>query len=230
MKKATRFATLFVIVAVALHAASSPGGNPNPGIISPHAKYRGLTYGEWGAAVWPTAFSIPVVAGDHPFFSGGAMQGPKGVVFLVGIPGGATIDLTVRPGTPIFFPLVNFECSVLEPDPFHGDDEDELRECANDHLDNTTGLFAEIDGVPVNNPEDYRVESPLFEVGPLPEDNLFEAFGLDAPAGTTTPAVDAGVYVLLAPLPVGEHEIHFGGTATEFGVTFDVTYNITVEP
>ena len=39
-------------------------------------------------------------------------------------------------------------------------------------MDNTSGMFAVIDGVPVNNLDAYRVESPLFEFGPLPEDNL----------------------------------------------------------
>ena len=55
-----------------------------------------------------------------------------------------------------------------------------------------------IDGVPVRDVGAYRVESPLFVFGPLPEDNIF-----GAPVGTTSPAVDAGVYLLLAPLPPG---------------------------
>jgi len=87
-----------------------------------------------------------------------------------------------------------------------------------------------IDGVPLNNLDAYRVESPLFEFGPLPENNLFEVFGLDAPAGTTSPSVDAGVYLLLAPLSVGRHVVHFGGTFDEFGFSIDTTYNITVVP
>lgn len=152
------------------------------------------------------------------------------MLFLAGIGGGATFAITIPPGTPIFFPVVNAECSVLEPDPFHGDDEAELRACANGHIDNTSDLFATIDGVPVNNLDAYRVESPLFEFGPLPEDNLFALFGLDAPAGTTSLAVDAGVYLLLAPLNVGTHVLQFGGTFDEFGFSIDTTYNITVVP
>ncbi len=126
--------------------------------------------------------------------------------------------------------MVNAECSVLEPDPFHGDDEAELRACANGHIDDTSGLFATIDGVDVRNLNAYRVESPLFEFGPLPEDNLFDFFGLDAPAGTTSPAVDAGVYLLLAPLSVGMHVVHFGGTFDEQGFSIDTKFNITVAP
>ena len=62
------------------------------------------------------------------------------------------------------------------------------------------------------------------------EDNLFEFFGLDAPAGTTSPAVDAGVYLLLAPLSVGTHVVHFGGTLDLLGFSIDTTFNITVVP
>jgi hypothetical protein len=218
-----------VALAVILAHAPAQGGNSNPGVIPPHAKFRGLSYGEWAARWWSTVLSIPVKDGEHPVLSGGAFPGDKGVLFLAGKGGAAAIlDITIPPGTPLFFPVVNAECSVLEPDPFHGDDEAELRACANGHIDNTSGLFATIDGTPVSNLDAYRVESPLFEFGPLPEDNLFAFFGLDAPPGTTSPAVDAGVYLLLAPLSVGKHVVSFGGTFDLQGFSIDTTYNITV--
>jgi hypothetical protein len=208
--------------------AGGPGGNQNPGIRPPNAQYRGFTYGEWAAMWWQAAYSIPVVDGDHPLISGGAFQGPKGVVFLAGAFAGdepAVIEITIPAGTPLFFPVINVECSVFEPDPFHGDNEDELRDCANHHIDNTSGRFAVIDGKPVRNLDAYRTESPLFIWGPLPEDNTF-----GAPEGTMSPAVDAGVYLLLAPLSVGEHVIEFGGTFDEFGASINTKYIITVVP
>jgi hypothetical protein len=164
------------------------------------------------------------VNGDHPLISGGAFEGEKRVVFLAAAGGGVTIDVTIRPGTSLFFPILNSECSVLEPDPFHGDDEAELRACANGHIDHTSGLIAVIDDVPVQDLATYRVESPLFEFGPLPADNV-----LGAPAGTTSLAVDAGVYLMLTPLRPGSHTIHVGGTFDEFNFTIDTTFNITVE-
>jgi hypothetical protein len=219
-----------VTLAAVPYDAQAQGGNKNPGVIPPHAKFRGLSYGEWGARWWSTALSIPVVEGSHPVISGGAFGGDNGVLFLAGIGGGATFDITIPAGTALFFPVVNSECSILEPDPFHGDDEAELRECANGHIDNTSARFTVIDSVPVNNLDAYRVQSPLFEFGPLPEDNFFEFFGLTAPAGTTSPFVDAGVYVLLAPLKVGTHTVHFGGTFDLLGFSIDTTYIITVVP
>ena len=147
-------------------------------------------------------------------------------MFLAAVVGAAvTVELTISPGTALFFPVVNAECSVIEPAPFHGEDEVSLRACANDHIDNTSGRFAEIDSVPVSNLDAYRIESPLFEFGPLPENNL-----LAAPAGATSPSVDAGVYLLLAPLSVGEHALRVGGTFDEFGASIDTTFIITVEP
>ncbi|MBI3465663.1 MAG: hypothetical protein HY000_21810 [Planctomycetes bacterium] len=230
----------FFLACVLLGAAAvllAPGmagadGNENPGVLPIGSTPYGMTYGEWGAAWWKAAFSIPVVDGDHPLLSGGAFGGEnRRVLFLAGVFGEETtvIELTIPAGTALFFPIINAECSVIEPDPFHGDDEEELRVCANGHIDNTSGHFAEIDGVPVNNLLAYRVESPLFEFGPLPEDNLLAFFGVDAPAGATSLAVDAGVYLFVAPLSVGEHVIHFGATFDEFGASINTTYIITVE-
>ena len=228
----TRTCAKLLLVLVALVAISSDAhaqaGNPNPGILPPNATYGGFTYGEWATMWWQAAFDIPVVDGDHPLFSGGAFQGPGGVVFLAGVFADpdepAVIEITIPAGTPLFFPVINAECSVFEPDPFHGDDEDELRDCANQLIDNTSDRFAVIDGRAVRRLDAYRTESPLFIWGPLPEDNI-----LGAPDGTTSPAVDAGVYLLLAPLSLGRHVIEFGGTfGGDLSGSINTKYIITV--
>jgi hypothetical protein len=79
-----------------------------------------------------------------------------------------------------------------------------------------------------------RIKSEVFEVA-LPADNLFNApctgAGLgDVPAGIYSPAVDEGFYVLLAPLDIGKHALHFHAENPSQGVTQDVTYNLTVVP
>jgi hypothetical protein len=222
LKSAVAAAVLAVLMATA--PAHSAGRNPNPDVIPPGSNYRGLTYGEWGALWWSTILSVPIVDGDHPFFSGGAFGDDKGVVFLAAVGGGATIDVTIPAGASLFFPVVNAECSVLEPDPFHGDDEAELRACANGFMDHTSGLSAVIDGAPVQNLAAYRVESPLFQFGPLPADNEF-----GAPEGTTSLSVDAGFYLLLAPLTPGQHTIQVKGTVDDLSFTIDTTFHVTVE-
>jgi len=208
---------------LATTTALAAGRNPNPGVLPVNARAHGKSYGEWGAAWWTALFSIPVMNNDHPLFSGGAFGGEKGVVFLAATGGGVTVDITIPTETTLFVPVLNTECSVVEGPPFHGDNEEELRACANGFLDHTSGVFASIDGVAVSNLESYRVESPLFQFGPLPEDNV-----LGVPAGTTSLSVDAGIYLLVAPLKVGTHTIVVQGTFDDLNFTVDTTFHITV--
>ena len=212
------------------HYTQAGAKNQDPRVIPPHANYRGLSYGEWGAEWWKALFSIPVVDDSHPYLNGGTFGWVKGVLFIMGPIGEATMDLAIPAGTPLLVAVINAECSILEPDPYHGENESELRACANGHIDNTSGVFAEIDGVAVADLDAYRFESPLFEFGPLPEDNVLAYLGLDAPAGATSLSVDAGFYLLLAPPCVGTHTIRVGGTYDELGFSIDTTFNITVVP
>lgn len=219
------------LLAISYHAQAA-AGNKIAQVIPPQANFRVLSYGEWEAEWWRSLFLIPVVDGNHPIISGGAFAVVNGVLFLspayyenIVHP----IDVTVSAGTAIFVPVISFECSVLEPDPAHGNSEAELRSCANGHIDQTSGLFAVIDGVPVESLSAYRVQSPLFEFGPLPEDNVLNAIYGGRFTGTSL-SVDAGVYLLLAPLSVGTHTLRVGGTYDEFGFTADTTFNITVVP
>lgn len=216
-----------LVFTLATAAALAQGANP--GVLPPTAQYRGHSYGEWEALWWQAMFATPVSA-DHPFVSGQPLQGPKGVVFLAGQFADpdepAVVEITIPAGSPLFFPIINSECSVFEPDPFHGDDETELRECANGHIDNTSGHFAIVDGREINL-DAFRFESPLFTWGPLPADNIFLDPGAE---GVVSPAVDAGYYLMLAPLSVGQHVIEFGATFDEFGASINTVYLITVAP
>jgi len=58
-----------------------------------------------------------------------------------------------------------------------------------------------------------------------------QCFGVDAPAGTTSLSVADGIYVMVSPLPEGEHTIRFSAAFTpcsEFAL--DITYRIRVQP
>src|SRR5204863_3193342 len=119
-------------------------------------------------------------------------------------------NCTIPVGKALFFPLNNTECSTIEG---AGDTEEELRDCAQFFSDFIVpdSLFCVVDGRQVPNLPDYRVQSPLFTFGPLPDNNVLEYFGITAPEGSTSPAVNDGVHILLAPLPPGRHTLHFGG-------------------
>jgi len=221
------------VAALALFVAGNVGmaanRNPNQGVVKPDGQYRGDSYGEREAIWWQTMLSIPVVNGQHPLLTGGAVIS-NNVAYLAPstTDSNATINVTIPTGTAVFVPIVNAECSSIEPDPFHGDTELQMRTCANGHIDNTSGLSASIDAVPVSSLQSYRVQSPLFEFT-LPEDNILEFQGIPAPAGTTAQAVDAGVYLLLNPLSPGGHTIRVRGTSNEFGTTIDTMFRITVQ-
>jgi hypothetical protein len=93
-----------------------------------------------------------------------------------------------------------------------------------------TLLSVVVDGVPVPKlREKFRVKSEVFAVT-LPADNLF---GITP--GTYSPAIDDGYYVMLKPLSVGPHTLHFEGASAGcplIGGPFsvDVTYDITIVP
>jgi hypothetical protein len=108
--------------------------------------------------------------------------------------------------------------------------EEKERADVNAFIDGVSLLEASLDGVPLRDLFRYRAESP--EGGfvlTLPTDsNLF-----GAPAGDYKPAVSAGYYLLLAPLSVGEHELHFRavvGDPDEPDFEVDVIYHLTVAP
>jgi hypothetical protein len=194
--------------------------------------------------------------------------GQLGTVWFLGgtftatsFPGGSTGNVdrkcTVPTGTYLFFPIINSEAATLENDlidlklygcknspsaPFKG-----LSCKARYYQNHATGLYATIDGVDVENLQSYRVQSPLFQYGPLPLNNVpcNIGFGSDCtdldPAksliGKTSDFVGDGVYLLLPPLPAGKHEIKFGGQAIyaisngdafDFTFTLDGVYHITV--
>ncbi len=110
-RHATRWGAFAMVLAVAgiwLTSAPADDGNPNPGVLPPQSKPRGLSYGGWEAKWWQALAAIPANP-DHPFFVVGAFEGQKNVVFLTGVGGSPTINITIRPGTALFFPMINAE-------------------------------------------------------------------------------------------------------------------------
>ena len=105
--------------------------------------------------------------------------------------------------------------------------ESDLRSCAKADQDKATNLQVTVDGVAISDVKMYRVQSPLFNVT-IPKDNV-----IGSPPGTTQ-AVSDGFWILLKPLPVGKHQIHFSGSLVDFTATgplnliSDAKYNITI--
>ncbi len=213
--------------------ASSPvlaGGRGNPGVLPPQSHPYGQSYAEWSAAYWQWAFALPVEGHpsiDSPDFD--VTDGQSGPVWFLASPLGAPVvrDITIPSSKALFIALINVEASSLEEPPFYGATAAEQQAIATSFADAIVDVACEIDGKSVKNIDQYRVLSPQFTfTAPTPW--IFGATG-----GTGT-SVGDGYYVMVAPLSVGTHTIHFTG-AFKFGdapedlIPADVTYNVTVK-
>lgn len=215
-------------------------------VVPPDAEYHGKTYEEWSAKWFEFVMEFPVEdkhgnplphpSIDDPNFDVRDRQSGN-VWFISGAfvgEDGLPIErtCTIPHGKALFIGLLSVECSSLEPEDtgFHGDTETEQRECAKDWADHIVDVFCTIDGEQVENIASHRAVSPQFKFkAPTPW-----FFGETGGKGTS---VADGYYVLLEPLPKGEHTIHYGGsfhfTLADDGfdadLVVDMTYHVTVE-
>ena len=229
--------------------------NRNPGVLPPVSTPQGHSYGEWSAQWWQWALGIP---GDeeHPLLDTTGEfchVGQTGSVWFLGgtFGGGPPIErsCTVPVGKMLFFPIINsvwITTCVGEPRTKDG-----IRPMIAPFIDNAMGLAVMVDGEDLQDLGQYRAESPLFctplalygvydaedlEMFPClegsdpncselpnPEEHFgtFEGFG---------PAMSDGYWIMLAPLSVGEHTLHFSASSMPPLVSSDVTYHLTVVP
>lgn len=215
-----------ILIALILTTSFALAQGQNFSIFPVDSRPYNLTYGEWSAKWWIWSLSIPEE--NNPITDqtgkncGINQQGP--VWFLAGTLGGSvTRECDIPPDRAILLSPLNIECSYAEFPVMKA--EKELRDCAQ-----WPGATVEvtIDGVSIQNISKYNVQSPIFDVT-LPENNVF-----GAPAGPTK-AVSGGWWVLLRPLPPGDHQIIFGGsvidnptTGTQ-GFAVEATYNLNVQ-
>ena len=245
--------TLLALTIVSLTAATTAlaGGRDdddrgNAGVFPPQSHPFGKSMADWSAEHWKWVYSLPV--DHHPLYDTapvGTGQPFRHVWFLGGtytatpdadgnIAAIANRQVSIPAGTALFFPITDAEASVLEG---NGTTEAELRATAEYLEDHAQDMTCTIDGKVVRRLDNRRVQSPLFTIGPVPANNVFEASGVPAPEGTTTSSVSDGVFVMVEPLCAGRHTIHFTGsivfTEAEDGFNFvfaqDITYHITVK-
>ena len=92
-----------------------------------------------------------------------------------------------------------------------------------------TELEVEVDGTPLQDLTDHRAVSGLFDFA---ADISWQVLD-PCITGSVQEAVSDGYWIMLPPLPTGEHTLHFRGLL-EFpdGGSFEVetTYNLTVTP
>ena len=218
-----------IVLLVAFFLATPPApayADENPWMPADF-RLHGKTGNEWDAVWWKWAFSIP--AADHPLNQTGevdcsAYQTGR-VWFLVG--GTAARTCTIPKNTYLWFPVLNWV--MWRPGDFITDEEG--HDLARFYGDATENVVVTVDGVPVPNIEDYRYHSDFFKFK-IKEGGIFQG----DPNNTAYPhlipnlmydGVDDGYYMMLKPLPAGEHTIVFSADST-LGFSVSMTYHITV--
>jgi hypothetical protein len=216
--------TLFLVAGILAALVAAPlwagqGNADNPKVLPPGSTPFGKSYAQWHVAWWNWAMSIPAPInpllnaddpGDQTTSALPVWIGPyeastdqSGHVWFLAetFRNGWVVerDATIPAGTTLCFPIQNH---MLFGWPNLPQAEAWMRSYLRLVLD-TADVRCEIDGVPVNNPDRYRCQSPAVPMI-LGEENL-----PGIPPGPHGMMVDDGYYLILAPLSVGRHTIHW---------------------
>ncbi|MDQ3701780.1 MAG: hypothetical protein M3442_12795 [Chloroflexota bacterium] len=216
----------FLLLAGPLGPATAQEATPGTGevtLLGPDESFGGATLGEWNARWFQWAFSFPADVNPNLDPTGdGCGYGQSGPVFFLPAnfgPPGPTVTCVVPEGVAIFLNLGGADCSTVEPPPFFGRDEDELRACAataTDAYPIATQALS-INGQEVPGLASYRSSSPLTPIV-FPADNIFAVV-----AGTALFVNDA-YGLLIAPPAPGTYEI-----VLTAGTDLLVTYQVSVQ-
>jgi hypothetical protein len=169
-------------------------------ILPPDESWGGLTRGEWDARSWQWVLSIPDEI--SPWFDTTGERcgyGQSGPVFYL-VATSNEITCVVAEGTAIWVNVGNTACTTVDPPPFFGRNEEELRACAIEFIDGVTDYQARVNGQDVANLDAYRTASPMFTFN-LPENNV-AGFEPGVAQG-----VSDGYSFIIAPPPPGQYEI-----------------------
>jgi hypothetical protein len=217
------------LLTLALVLLSPRMGAAQDGIkpLLPDEKAFGMTLGEWSAAYWQWVVSIPRSSNPKEDRTGRFSQvGQHGPVWFLPHspePGGVTVrSILIPTGRSILFPVTG----ALINNPNRTTSEEFLRKTVREWEGSVKVREASVDGIALADLSKYRASSPLFLVQ-YPPGNLF---GAPIGAGPTLPlrAVAEGHWILLQPLPVGQHVIKVRAEYSD-GWKYDLTYNITVQ-
>jgi len=214
-------------------------------VFSADSRPYGATYQQWAARFWQRKLSLPVDAASEQLPLSAGQSGPVWVLARPGARSGGVLVETnvfsVPAGKALLVEALgewadDSDCPTF--DPFT---EIQLRNFLSSNWGAVSQISCTLDGVTVPGTTDprntpYLIGSRAFSYTLADHDNVLGVdFGLTCiPDGTTIDgAVDEGVFLMFAPLPVGHHTIHtlgVVGPAPSPFVVVDSTYEITVTP
>ncbi len=209
----------------------NPGVNPPPAwsaqpyVYPPWAHPYGLSYTEWEVRFQQWFNGIPAPKTPMDDITGARcterQSGP--VWYLIAWDRQTPTVVrtcTVPAGEALLLSVVAFFCPAVVPQ--CGDTPEALRSAVDGAMSTMTGADVTVDGVHVANVlTRYRFTTPVFIVR-YPADNI-----VDGPGPGITKAMAEGLFVMLAPLPAGQHTIELQGSRTG-GAWWSATYVLTI--
>jgi hypothetical protein len=216
------FAVALVITALGVSAAVAADHGRPGGAYPAQSSPFGQSYTQWAEDWLQWALGTPTP--QNPFVNPddcGPGASPRAWFLAGSFDGAVSATCTAPPGRGFLIsPAGNF-CSGAT----NGvTTTKELTECAFQGFTDITDVSVTVDDRPVRNIDSFFLVSPRFDFQ-IPDDNIF---GVPA---QTTPAVVLGHFVMIRPLPVGEHTIVGHVTSTLFPSGFaEITYHIKVTP
>jgi hypothetical protein len=183
-------------------------------IVPPNGKVAGDSYSMWLATWWQVRLRTPP--------SGSVCHQVGPVEVLIGPTKPKETDrCSVHSGQAVYVNGPSSECSTIEPPPFHGNTNAQLKACARHGFQSISNTRLTIDGKQLHHLNRWIVLSAVYGLK-LPAHNFL---GAKKRVGRSA-AYGAGL--LLRRLSPGVHVVHAAGD--EGGVHLDLTYRITVNP
>jgi hypothetical protein len=180
----------------------------NEGVFAIDSNPYGLSYEDWAIKWWQWAYSMTVETSPQLDETGERCREGQGIlpVFFLADGAGSVVErtCTVPAEKAILIPVSVVACSFAEQS---GTTEEELHTCAEEDESSNPILFLSVDGRQIQQIEKYRVHSRAFNVT-FPENAIY-----GAEPGPSR-AVSDGYWIILEPLPPGEHEILFKESLT----------------
>jgi hypothetical protein len=241
-------------------AVANEGGS---GVVSPEDRIAGRTYGQWSAAWWKWSLQAPnVPSNPNADQNAGTLDSPEVVDCAAGqsgpvwfLAGTTAIEpystayrtCSIPAGKFLFFPVVdgwndNLNCPHMPQGSFSADELANNVKVQTDQIKPGSMKVTIDDGAVAglyDSSTDFRASAGGFYYT-LPADNWLSApFCPDDPfpAGTRPPKPGAfadGVYIMLAPLSIGTHHLHWEGAegAGPISGAFsqNLSYTIVVTP
>lgn len=208
-------AAALLLAAVAPPVAAEPGAR----VLPPTARPLGHSLVEVGTAWNAWALGGPVEA--NPLLLDACGPSPLDPKLWFGpeaIPGGATEGACQIPaGAMLAISPFFMECSSVEPPPWHGETEAELRSCVETAFGLRRSVTVILDGRPLTGLDAWVVTTRL---------DTLPAGGLLGPDPALT--MDRGVFLVLAPQTPGLHTLAAAWTADELGLAASLRLTLQV--